>query len=430
MKLVLILVWLILLLPCACRHSAGPSRAESPGTRPPRGTGATPDFADEHELKPVELTAEALRIHRSALLIDGHNDLPWRLRDNAESSFDSLDISQPQEELQTDIPRLRRGGVGAQFWSAFVPPETIETGGATLHALEQIDLIHRMVRRYPDTFEMASSADDIVRIHRDGRIASLIGLEGGHAIENSLDPLRMFHALGVRYMTLTHSRNLEWADSATDEARHGGLTQFGEQVVREMNRLGMLADISHVSPDAMRDALRVSRAPIIASHSSAYALAAHPRNVPDDVLRLVAENGGVIMVNFYPGFIDPEAARISQGMFAAMREARAAHPDEAGYREAERQWRQENPMPRVTVHDVVDHIDHIVKVAGIDHVGLGSDFDGITQLPEQLEDVSCYPYITQELLNRGYSETDIHKILGGNVLRALRQAEQVARNWK
>jgi membrane dipeptidase len=240
----------------------------------------------------------------------------------------------------------------------------------------------------------------------------------------------MFHALGVRYMTLTHSRTLEWADSATDEARHGGLTQFGEQVVREMNRLGMLVDISHVSPDAMRDALRVSRAPIIASHSSAYALAAHPRNVPDDVLHLIVANGGVIMVNFYPGFVHPEAARISQGMFAAMREARAAHPDEEGYREAERQWRQDNPMPRVTVHDVVDHIDHIVKVAGIDHVGLGSDFDGITQLPEQLEDVSCFPYITQELLSRGYSETDIHKILGGNVLRALRQAEQVARNWK
>ncbi len=258
----------------------------------------------------------------------------------------------------------------------------------------------------------------------------MIGVEGGYTIENSLAVLRMFHALGVRYMTLTHSETIDWADSATDEARHGGLTPFGEQVVREMNRLGMLVDISHVSADTMRDVLRVSRAPVIASHSSAYALAPHPRNVPDDVLRLIGANGGVVMVNFFSGFVDPDAARLMKGMFAAIRELRKKHPDEDDLQHAIRQWRQQNPIPRGTVHTVVDHIDHIVKIAGIDHVGLGSDYDGVTQLPEQLEDVSCFPYITQELLNRGYSKKAVRKVLGGNLLRALRQAEQVARQWK
>ena len=397
---------------------------------PPHDHSGAAVSTPELDREPVQLTERALRIHRSATLVDGHNDLPWQIRDKGNSSFDNLDIAQHQEGVHTDIPRLRKGGVGAQFWVAWVPPETMREGGGVRMALEQIDLIHRMVRRYHETLELALSADDVVRIHRKGKIASLIGVEGGHAIENSLGVLRMFYDLGVRYMTLTHTETTDWADSATDDARHGGLTTFGEEVVREMNRLGMLVDVSHVSYDAMRDVLRVSGAPVIASHSSAYAIAAHPRNVPDDVLQLMAPNGGVVMVNFFSGFVEPEAARAMESIFETLRELREKYPQEEEYRKAVKEWRRENPIPRGTVHTVVDHIDHIVEVAGIDHVGLGSDYDGCSVLPEQLEDVSGYPYITQELLNRGYSRKDIHKILGGNLLRALRGAQQVARDLK
>jgi membrane dipeptidase len=375
---------------------------------------------------PVKLTPEALRIHRDALVFDGHNDLPYQFRHNDDLSFQWIDITRPQKGLHTDIPRLRQGNVGAQFWSAYVSVQTRRKGTAVRETLEQIDVIHRMVRAHPDVFAMAATADDILRIRKQGKIASLIGVEGGHSIDNSLGVLRMFHALGVRYMTLTHTETHDWADSATDEARHGGLTTFGEQVVAEMNRLGILVDISHVSADTMRHAIRISRAPVIASHSSAHALAPHPRNVPDDVLKMVARRGGVVMVNFYPGFVTPEGARASREMFRAVREMRARYPDEKDFRAAWEAWRKEHPTPVVTVHHVVDHIDHIAKMAGIDHVGLGSDFDGITSVPRQLEDVSCYPYITQELLNRGYNEEQIHKVLGGNALRVLREAETVA----
>jgi membrane dipeptidase len=379
---------------------------------------------------PVKLTEEALRIHREALLIDGHNDLPWQFREKKDLSFRKIDLRQSQKALglHTDIPRLRQGGVGAQFWSAYVPANTGKKGTAVRLTLEQIDVIRRMVASYPDTFEMAYTADDIVRVHKQGKIASLIGVEGGHSIDNSLGVLRMLYALGVRYMTLTHSETLDWADSATDEPKHHGLTPFGEQVVREMNRLGMLVDISHVSAETMRHALRITSAPVIASHSSAYALAEHPRNVPDDVLLLVKQNGGVVMVNFFPGFIVPEAARMTRNMFQMARELQKKYPDEREFRAALRQWRKEHPIPTGSVHTVVDHIEHIVKTAGVDHVGLGSDFDGINSVPNQLEDVSCYPYITQELLNRGYGKEDIVKILGGNLLRVLRRAEEVARD--
>jgi membrane dipeptidase len=294
--------------------------------------------------------------------------------------------------------------------------------------LEQIDIIHRMVRAYPDTFEMAYSVDDILRVRKQGKIASLIGVEGGHSIDNSLGVLRMLYALGTRYMTLTHSDTLDWADSATDKPKNHGLSPFGEQVVLEMNRLGMLVDISHVSAETMRHTLRVTKAPVIASHSSAYALAEHPRNVPDDVLKLVAKNGGVVMVNFYPGFIVPEAARANKDLFQAMRDLRARYPEEKDFQAAMQQWQREHPFPTGSVHNVVDHIEHIIKVAGIDHVGLGSDFDGITVAPRQLEDVSCFPYITQELLNRGYSREAILKVLGGNLLRVFGEAERVAKN--
>ncbi len=378
---------------------------------------------------PVKLTDEALRIHREALLIDGHNDLPWQFREKSDLSFRKIDLRQSQKKLglHTDIPRLLEGGVGAQFWSAYVPADTAKKGTSVRLTLEQIDVVKRMVAAYPDTFEMAYTADDILRIRKKGKIASLIGVEGGHSIDNSLGVLRMLYALGVRYMTLTHSETLDWADSATDVPRHHGLTEFGEQVVSEMNRLGMLVDISHVSAETMRHALRVSRAPAIASHSSAYAIADHPRNVPDDVLRLMKKNDGVVMVNFYSGFIVPEGARMTRDMFQRARELQKKYPDEREFRAALEQYRKEHPIPTGSVHTVVDHIEHIVKVAGIDRVGIGSDFDGINSVPKQLEDVSCYPYITQELLNRGYKKDDILKILGGNLLRVLRRVEEVAK---
>ena len=374
----------------------------------------------------VKVTDEALRIHREAILIDGHNDLPWQYREKKDLSFSAIDIARPQPALHTDIPRLRKGGMGAQFWSAFVPAETRKDGTAVRMTLEQIDVIYRFVRRYPDTFAMARSAGDIVRIHGEGKIASLIGVEGGHSIDNSFGVLRMLYALGVRYMTLTHSETLDWADSATDKPKNNGLTEFGKNVVREMNALGMLVDLSHVSPEVMRQAIAVSKAPIIFSHSSAFALAPHARNVPDDVLKLVKENGGVVMVNFFPGFITPEGARASKEIFGEYRRLKEKIKDEKELELAWNQWKKEHPMPTGSVHTVVDHIEHIIKVAGIDHVGLGSDYDGIGSVPKQLEDVSCYPNITQELLNRGYKKEEIHKILGGNLLRVFRAAEKVA----
>ena len=373
--------------------------------------------------QPVVLTDEARAIHREALLIDGHNDLPDQFREKKDLSFRTFDIRRPQKGLHTDIPRLREGGVGAQFWAAYVPVNTRRSGTSVKLCLEQIDVIHRMVRTYPDAFEFARGPDDIVRIRKSGKIASLIGIEGGHAIDNSLGVLRMYFDLGVRYMTLTHSESLDWADSATDKPKANGLSPFGEDVVREMNRLGMLVDLSHVSADTMRHALKVTKVPVIFSHSSAFALAEHPRNVPDDVLKLTAKNGGVVMVNFYSGFVVPEAARLRARMFDTLREMRAKYPDDKEFRAALAQWRKDHPIPRGTIHDVANHIDHIVKVAGIDHVGLGSDFDGIDAAPEQLDDVSKYPFLTQELLNRGYTKEQILKVLGGNLMRVFRAVE-------
>lgn len=379
---------------------------------------------------PIVMTERGARVHREGILIDGHNDLPWQIREKGDYSFDKLDIAAPQPTLQTDIPRLRKGGVDAQFWVVYVPPETEKAGTAAIEARRQFALIHEMVKRYADTFELARTADDIVRIQGEGKIAALIGVEGGYMIENSLDRLAEYYELGARYLGLTHSTTIDWADSATDEARHGGLTPFGEQVVREMNRLGMLVDLAHVSADTMRDALRVSKAPVISSHSGAYAVAAHDRNIPDDVLRMIRDNGGVVMVVFFSGYIHPEGARMMSHLFEDERELHAKYPDEKDFDAAWEKWRKEHPIPAGTVHTLVDHIDHIVQVAGIDHVGIGSDFDGVNMVPAQLEDVSGFPFITQELLNRGYSESDVHKILGGNLLRALRGAEKVAREWE
>src|SRR5580692_248253 len=314
----------------------------------------------------VVVSEQALAIHREALLIDGHNDLPWALREKDGTSFRNIDLNKPQKQLHTDIERLKKGNVGAQFRSAFVPVEYGKKGIAVRTTLEQIDVVHEMARRYPETFEMAYGTADITRIRKSGKIASMIGVEGGHSIDNSIGVLRDYYRLGVRYMTLTHSESLDWADSCSDAPKANGLTHFGEDVVLEMNRLGMLVDLSHVSDETMKAAFKVTKAPVIFSHSSARTVADHPRNVPDDVLKMVKANGGVVMINFFSGFIVPEGARATQKMFEVARELKKKYPaDDAKYREAIRAWTKENDYPPGDVHTIVDHIDQIVKVAGI-----------------------------------------------------------------
>ena len=294
----------------------------------------------------VVLSAEALAIHKEAPVFDGHNDLPWSLREKKDNSFEAFDVSKSQPKLHTDIPRLRKGGVGAQFWSAYVPVDTMKRGAAVTTTLEQIDLIHRLVKRYPDDFELALTVADIARIRKAGKIASLIGIEGGHSIDNSVGTLRMLHQLGVRYMTLTHSESLSWADSATDKPKANGLSPLGEEIVLEMNRLGMLVDLSHVSPQTMKAALKITKAPVIFSHSSARAVADHPRNVPDDVLKLVKANNGVVMVNFFSGFVVPEGARAMTKMFDVGRELRDKYgEDDLKFREAMRAWQEGERLP-------------------------------------------------------------------------------------
>jgi membrane dipeptidase len=384
------------------------------------------DAAKSISRAPIVLTDAARELHDRSLVIDGHNDMPWEVRQQGSSNFEKMDISQPQPTLQTDIPRLRAGGVGAQFWSVWVPVELGYRGQALATTLEQIELVKQMIARYPETFELALSADDIERIHREGKIASLIGVEGGHSIEDSLAVLEKLYALGARYMTLTHTDSLNWADSATDKAQAAGLSPFGEEVVRKMNELGMLVDLSHVSAETMHDALDVTSAPVIFSHSSAMAVAEHPRNVPDDVLRRLRDTDGVVMVNFFSGYIVPEAVQtVSEGM-ELERQLKSQKLTDVQIRAEMRRWKIKNPYPRGTIHDLLDHIDHIAKVAGVERVGLGSDYDGVSVLPTQLDDVSCYPFITQGLLDRGYSEREIQAILGGNLLRVFRAAEAAA----
>jgi membrane dipeptidase len=365
-------------------------------------------------------------------LVDGHNDLAENYRSRVADHLDRIDLARStaslRPPLQTDIPRLRAGGVGGLFWSVYVSadlpgPEAVEA------VLEQIDLVKRMVARYPETFALALTADDVVRIHREGRIASLIGMEGGYAVDGSLAVLRQMYALGARYMTLTHWYTIPWADSATDAPRHDGLTTFGRAVVHEMNRLGMLVDLSHVSVATMNDALDASVAPVIFSHSSAYALCRHVRNVPDDVLARVRTNGGVVMVNYYPAFVSEQVRLWSQARDAERDRLTASHPGDAGkdaVTAALDAWTAAHPAPRATLAQVADHIEHIREVAGVDHVGLGSDFDGITSTPVGLEDVSKVPDLLAELMRRGWSDEDVAKVAGLNVLRVLRRAEAVA----
>ena len=373
------------------------------------------------------LLDKARALHKQVPLIDGHNDYPWALRENAARDLDKLDITKPQPTIMTDIARLRAGGVGGQFWSVYVPADLAGQAAVTA-ALEQVDIVHRMMRKYPETFELALTADDVERIFKKGKIASLIGMEGGHAIDNSLGALRMFHRLGARYMTITHSKNVPWADSATDQPSLGGLSQFGEHVVREMNWLGMLVDLSHVSPDTMEDAIRVSTAPVVFSHSSARALNDVPRNVPDNILQMLPKNGGVVMVTFVPGFLSPKVTAHSAAQTAEQNRLKQQYPsDEHAVKAAVDAWLKANPAPRATIADAADHIDHIRKVASINNIGIGGDFDGITSVPEGLEDVSTYPALTAELLRRGYKNDEIKKVLGLNSLRVMRGAEQVSK---
>lgn len=366
---------------------------------------------------------------REVPLIDGHNDTPWSIRMRVKNRLGDFDFSNTvglESPMQTDLVRLKAGGVGGVFWSVWVPTN-LEGGEAVTVVLEQIDLVHRLVARYPDDLEIALTAADVRRIHASGRVASLIGAEGGHCLDESMAVLRQLYALGTRYLTLTHWDNTTWADAATDAPQVGGLTHFGEAVVREMNRLGMMVDLSHVSASAMKDALAVTRAPVIFSHSNAAALNPHPRNVPDEILGRVTANDGVVMVNFGAFFVsDAVVQRVAAGKAEKVR-LQTVHPgDPEAVDEALDRWYEEHPMPSVSIADLADHIDHIRRIAGIDHVGLGSDYDGVASLPVGLEDVSGYPRLLAELLDRGYSRDDIAKVAGLNVLRVMEDVERVA----
>lgn len=383
--------------------------------------------------------ARAERVLRSSPLVDGHNDLPWAIRESKTAHGDPLlyDLRKPTEG-QTDFARLKKGMVGAQFWSVYIPGEKdapayapngsiSSTPGFARVQLEEIDIARQVFAMYPDKFTSATRASDVAAAFKKGRIASFLGMEGGHAIENSLDLLRQYYALGVRYMTLTHNVTLDWADAALDSAKHGGLTPFGEEVVREMNRLGMLVDLSHTSPGTMSAALRVSQAPVIFSHSSARGLTDHPRDVPDSILQKLPKNGGVVMVTFVPSFISNTIyayERDEEQQVASIK--RRVPRDSAAGAAMLREWQSSHPRPPATIGMVADHIEHVRKIAGVDHVGIGSDYDGNPNQPVGLEDVSRYPALFAELAKRGWSDADLRKVAGENVLRALRQAEQVA----
>ncbi len=382
-----------------------------------QGTAPTPSARD------FEVARRALR---AAPLIDGHNDLPWAIREakGAPMDVEAYDLTK-KTPGHTDLPRLRQGLVGGQFWSIYIPGEIRDSGYARVQ-LEEFDIAKRMIAKYPKDLALAWTADDVRRAHKAGKIASMLGLEGGHAIENSLGALRAYRDLGARYMTLTHNVTLDWADAALDSATHGGLTAFGKEVVREMNRLGMIVDLAHVSPATMSDALDVSEAPVIFSHSGARAVTDVARNVPDSILRRVPKNGGVVMVPFVPGFTSKAVLAWEQAADRARQDAAAKGTDEAAMRQLMQEYRRAHPMPRATIADVADHIEHVREVAGIDHVGIGGDFDGISTTPVGLEDVSTYPALFAELARRGWTQAQLEQLAGRNVLRVMEQAERVA----
>ena len=378
-----------------------------------------------------DLNEQVLKILAEVPLIDGHNDVPWQFRSRVKNKIEDLrfhqDTSRLDKPMHTDIPRLKQGGVGAQFWSVWIPT-SLSRYEAVAVTLEQIDLVHRLNARFPETFELALTADDVVRIHGSGKIASLIGMEGGHSIGNSLGVLRMMYDIGARYMTLTHWKNTDWADAATDAPAHGGLTKFGKEVVREMNRMGMLVDLSHVSAKTMADAIKVSKAPVIFSHSGASAINPHPRNVPDSVLKKVKRNRGIVMVDFLESYVSKTVWEHGAKARAEKARLQTMHlGDPTGVENGMKAWHASNPAPKSTLSDVVDHMDHIKKLIGVDYIGIGSDFDGMGPGPTGLEDVSTYPALLKELLKRGYTEKDVKKIAGLNLLRVMREAEKVAK---
>lgn len=387
------------------------------------------DEHDEHE----DARARVEKILKQTPLIDGHNDLPWQYRSRVGNRLSEMniadDLTQLERPTHTDLARLREGMVGGQFWSVYIPID--EYGGVpgdTASLLKQMDVVYRLAEKHADHLEMAFTADDVRRIHRDGKIASMMGIEGGHAIENSLAVLRMVYRLGARYMTLTHSDALDWADAATDEIRHGGLTLFGKEVVREMNRLGMLIDLSHVTEDVMHDTLDVTEAPVIFSHSSVRELVDHPRNVPDSVLERMPENDGVVMVTFFYSYVSQEVrdhARERSGQRARLN---AMYPtDPARARALFEAWEEDNPAPRPTLEQVADHIDYIKEKIGVEYIGLGGDYDGMPPGPVGLEDVASYPNLFIELIERGYTDEELAAIAGENVLRVMEKAESVAK---
>lgn len=392
--------------------------------------GMTSDDGDDGQAgngTPVDL-GELRDLLGRTPLIDGHNDLLWELRERFGYDPEAAGLATGASSLHTDLPRLRSGGIGGQFWSVFAPSHLPPHEAVTV-TLEQLDAWRRLVAAHPHDLAAAVTADDVERAVAQGRIACLAGMEGGQSIGCSLGALRMLSALGARYMTLTHNDNTPWADSATDVPEHGGLTAFGREVVAEMNRLGMLVDLSHVAPTTMRDALAASEAPVVFSHSGARALCDHPRNVPDDVLAEAARQGGVCMVTFVPGFVSPAVAEVWLRLMALEREWRSEHPDDpALVRRLAAAWLAEHPYPPARLEQVADHIDHVREVAGIEHLGIGSDFDGVSELPRGLDDVSAYPRLFAELRRRGYSDPDLHRVAGGNVLRVMRAAEDVARD--
>jgi membrane dipeptidase len=371
----------------------------------------------------------ARRLLAEAILFDGHNDLPWAIRTDKKTPGDivAYDLRKPTAG-QTDLPRLRRGGIGAQFWSVYIPGE-LKTGFARMQ-LEQIDLMRRVIERYPESLQLARTAKEIRGAKKAGRIGGMLGIEGGHAIENSLGALRAYYDLGVRYMTLTHNVTTDWADSAADEPRHHGLTPFGEQVVLEMNRIGMLVDLSHTSAETMEDAIRVSRAPVIFSHSSARAICDVPRNVPDDILEKMPANGGVVMVTFVPGFTDPDVAKVMQPALEDYNRRARELKTEAERDKLFDELLTNLKLPPTSIAKVADQIDYVRRVAGVEHVGIGADFDGNNQWPEGLADVSMYPNLFAELIHRGWTDQDLKLLAGENVLRALEQAEKVSAKMK
>lgn len=406
--------------PSTAQRAQRQSARQAPVTDTLRADG-TPAGRDER------LWQKALKLHRDSIVVDTHNDILSIMLD------ENYDLGAPSAgKYHTDIARMKEGGVTAEFFSVYVDRSYAEKGGAARRALDLIDVTYRAVERHPNDLMMAYSTDDIRRAKKQKRIAALMGIEGGHAIEDSLFALRDFYRLGVRYMTLTHNNTNNWADACCDAARHNGLSEFGKEVVREMNRIGMLVDVSHVSDKTMADVLDISTAPVIASHSSARALADRPRNIPDELLRRFKQNGGVVMINFYPVFLDQKAIEASAARDARLKPQRDAL--RAQFKDDPKRLEEElnrltaaNPLPPTPLSVLIDHFDHVARVAGIDHVGIGSDFDGVPYLPVGMEDISKLPAITYELLRRGYGEGDVRKVLGENFMRAFAQAERVAR---